>query len=159
MSTGSRSTIAGTMTRDASRSSTTLTGIARASHSEAIQRFDARRPVATIARRTPARSSGTNSRSTTVEAARRSAASSSGTTCGATRVIARARAFEQRRLAQRHLTTADDEDFLRAQIEEERKVLQGGYRLERSIDSGLHQRVSLRWIAQPEPDPIANNRL
>ncbi len=38
-----------------------------------------------------------------------------------------ARSLEQSRLAQGDLTAADDEDLLQAQIEEERKVLQGGW--------------------------------
>ena len=43
----------------------------------------------------------------------------------------RARPFEQRRFAQRHFAAADDEDLLRAQIEEQREVLHGGY-----VDTG-----------------------
>jgi len=85
--TGSRSTIAGTMKREASLSSTTFTGMALASLNLAMKRLTARREVATMTRRAPSKSSGMNSRDTSliVPAAARSL--SSGATRGATTVM------------------------------------------------------------------------
>src|ERR1700722_16295033 len=84
---GSRSTMAGTMKREASRSSTTFTGMARASLNLAMKRLTARREVATTTSRTPSKSSGTNSRATSlmVPAAPRSC--NPGAILGATTVM------------------------------------------------------------------------
>ena len=78
-STGSRSTMAGTMKREASRSSTTLTGMAAASLKLAIQRLTARREVATMTSRTPSRSAGSNSRATICNRPAAARSASSGT--------------------------------------------------------------------------------
>ena len=85
--TGSRSTRAGTMKRDASPSSTTFTGMPRASARLAIQRLTARRDVATIASRASSKSPGTNSRSTTVRVPAAARSRSSGAIRGATTVM------------------------------------------------------------------------
>jgi hypothetical protein len=85
--TGSRSMIAGTMKRDASRSSTTFTGMARASLNFAIQRFTARRDVATITRRASSKSPGVNSRIASFSLPLAARSISSGAICGATTVI------------------------------------------------------------------------
>ena len=60
------------------------TGRARASQSAAIQRFTARREVATITSRTPARSSGTNSRTAASSLPLAARRASSGLSVGAT---------------------------------------------------------------------------
>ena len=85
--TGSRSMIAGTMKREASRSSTTLTGMWRDSLKLAIQRFTARREVATMTRRAPSKSSAANSRMASVNCPAAARAMSSGAITGATTVI------------------------------------------------------------------------
>ncbi len=79
--------IAGTMKRDASGSSTTLTGILRDSLKFAIHRFTARREVATMTKRTPSKSAGMNSRVASVSFPEAARARSSGATSGATTVI------------------------------------------------------------------------
>ena len=123
-STGSRSMIAGTMNRDASRSSTTFTGMARASLKLAIQRFTARRDVATITRRAPSKSPGNEFANFELQLAGRGPILESGAICGATSVIRRTGALEQAHLAQRHLAAADDEHLLALEIEEKGKVIQ-----------------------------------
>ncbi len=56
----------------------------------------------------------------------------------------RTRSRQQRRLAQCHLTAADDEDLLRAQIEEERKVLQAATVEWDGSNCGKYRDTSLR---------------
>ena len=90
--TGERSTIAGMMKLDSSRSSTTFTGMLRRSACRATQALIACLSVAAIARRTPSRCSGRNSVATCVISPAAARSARPGTSSGAmTRTCAEVR--------------------------------------------------------------------
>ena len=115
------------MTREAWRSSTTFTGIPRASHRLAIQRFTARRDVATITSRAPSKSSAANSRMRTSIVPAAASCAELGRDLGRHHGDGRVGALEQLHLARGHRARPDHQHRLTLKIEEKRKIIHARY--------------------------------